>query len=232
MALSNGSSVDGNTAPWQWRRPLRGGRTTVVASDVSANQSTHGAGGGIYARNGGTVSGSTINGNTAFSSGGGIYAADGGAIITGSTISLNKSTQASGGGIYANGGAIGVTSSTITNNSASNGGGIADNFGEDNSITLLSSTVSANTATANGGGILDRGDALSITTSTLSANTAEYGGGDLRRWFQQRRHRRQHLRRQPGPRAGGRAVPAGGVPSIVNSTFGANTANVQGGTST
>src|SRR5262249_9750992 len=72
-----------------------------------------------------------------------------------------------------------VTRSTVSNNSANDGGGISNN----DTVVIVTSTISANTATGDGGGIfLDgSGPLMSVISSTISGNSAGGGGGGIAR---------------------------------------------------
>lgn len=64
--------------------------------------------------------------------------------------------------------------SVITGNKAKKGGGIYNDFGQ---INELSITLSTNSATGGGGGLYNHGGYINIPTVTVSGNTAAAGGG-------------------------------------------------------
>ncbi len=88
-------------------------------------------------------------------------------------------TRVGGGGVFNNGGILDIDASTIAYNTATGGkltggGGIANNTG--GTITLMRSTVSNNAAGLAGGGIGNDGT-MEIINSTITANMAPGGGG-------------------------------------------------------
>jgi hypothetical protein len=160
----------------------------LTLTDVTVkNNSSSGAGGGIYLATAGTavtLTNCTLQANTSNSTtgGGAIDFAAGGVLnMTGSSIVANRSAG-NGAGVYvANGtnSALTITQSTIANNSsAGSGGGVYVGAGANSDFTVTQSTVANNSAAAGGGGLwLPSGASVLIDRSTLSGNTANSGRG-------------------------------------------------------
>ncbi|HTA37541.1 MAG TPA: choice-of-anchor Q domain-containing protein, partial [Candidatus Acidoferrales bacterium] len=149
-------------------------------------------GGGIYATNTETISGSTIKGNTVVSAGqyeggGGIYI-DSAMTILNSTISGNAVTvaggitYAGGGGIYNNSG-LTMAGSTVSGNvvlgsggTGSGGGGI---FSYD-SVSMINSTINGNRSSMDGGGYMTYQVYSNVLSNvTLYQNSATGSGGNI-----------------------------------------------------
>lgn len=79
--------------------------------------------------------------------------------------------------VYLNYGTLTVANCTISGNSARDGGGVY--VGEDNTVTLANSTISANRAGGDGGGVWNGQESTSVNliNSTVSGNKAQRGGG-------------------------------------------------------
>ena len=167
---------------------------------ISGGRETTGVGGGgIVAgaiNNTMAVTNCVVSGNSATGTGtfggGGIMNQGGSLTLTGTTLSGN-STSTSGGGLsYTAGdplirtpsnGTLLVSGSTFSGNTANSvagGGGGADLFNFNSSIStynINSSTFSGNTApNANGGAIVVESGPLTLTTSSLFGNSAVRGG--------------------------------------------------------
>ena len=121
-----------------------GGELTVIASMLQVQ--CGGRGGAIFAEGASaTVIDSVIDGNTSAENGGGIYARN---IVTisGTTISNNEAGNGRfgrGGGIH-NQGDLTLTDSTLSGNRADRGGGIFDNGS--GSMTISGTTIHDNHA--------------------------------------------------------------------------------------
>jgi predicted outer membrane repeat protein len=115
---------------------------------------------------------SSVSGNTTSGAGGGIYAFEGGGVLTNSTVTGNTAGQ-NGGGIYMAPGSFTLNNSTVSENTAgANGGGIYLTA-VNSDLTLSDSTVSGNTATS-GGGIFNDGGSVTLTgTDTFFDNVPE-----------------------------------------------------------
>ena len=153
---------------------------SISGSRLTDNEATPGYGGGVYA-NSVTISGSVVQANAAQAGGGGgVYAGE--AVVTASTISKNVVRTGYGGGIFATGGSI--DGSTIIANSAlgGNGGGV---YGNGGTISLGDDTLSGNLAAGtttfgNGfGGGIDAVGPATVEPSTITGNRAQVGGGGL-----------------------------------------------------
>ncbi|HEV3205194.1 MAG TPA: right-handed parallel beta-helix repeat-containing protein [Gemmataceae bacterium] len=212
-------------------------------SDISGNTAVgsdwlSGAGGGIWASDDATVSSSTIASNRAGWDGGGIDSAIGNTYLNAAFVTANVAAN-DGGGIrdqnnvlvennslinlnFANhnGGGIFLTRfhSLLLDNSAlqlnqagNDGGGVyADRDGDPDAaecVTIIDSTFDRNSSGMNGAGLRTQDvENVSITFSTFVGNTAQSGTG------------------------GGIDVTGSNANVfIVNSTFGENTAQVEGG---
>ncbi len=124
------------------------------------------------------------------------------AAISGLTISGGRSNL-SGAGV-SNGGTLTLARVTITNNTAELGVGHGGGVSNTGNLTLTHSTVSGNTGGVGGGGI-SNSNLLTIMNSTIVGNL----GGST------------------GP--GGGLYNSGGIATVTNSTFSANTTNTNGG---
>jgi len=148
--------------------------TTSVTNCVISGNSATGAGtfggGGIMVQGGSlTISGTTISSNSTITSGGGL------SFTPGDPLGRRPST-----------GALAVSGSTFSSNTANSGasgGGAADLFNFNGSIStydINSSTFSNNRAAAgSGGAIIVESGPLTLTTSSLSGNTAANRGGAI-----------------------------------------------------
>ena len=198
----NRSSIFDNVATKRGGAIYTEGNLLVKNSEIADNivipEGLAAAGGGIYARFGGSLrlANSVVRNNEAIV-GGGIIAADSStAVITDSQITDNlgegivavvdshleisnstisgNQTDASGGGVVVQEDSSAViTDSQITDNHAIYGGGLAAiNF---SSLDITNSTVSGNTAEEDGGGIdLYNNSQLNLVDSTVTGNSALY----------------------------------------------------------
>lgn len=124
------------------------------------------------------------------------------ATISGLTISGGRSNL-SGAGV-SNGGTLTLARVTITNNTAELGLGHGGGVSNTGDLTLTHSTVSGNTGGVGGGGI-SNSNLITIMNSTIVGNLAG----------------------STGP--GGGLYNSGGIATVTNSTFSANTTNTNGG---
>jgi CSLREA domain-containing protein len=160
-----------------------GGPHSISGSDISNNESTAGAGGGIYLQNAGvaglTIEDTTVSNNTAAGAGGGIWARYSKLDVDKLIVSSNTSGS-SGGGLYLGDGAIAnMTNSNIVDNTGSQSGG-GFFLGNYNSapidLNMTNCTVSNNklTDTTNGlgGGLYNRYSNASITNTIFRGNEA------------------------------------------------------------
>ena len=172
----------------------RGGGGEVIGSaTITASQFLNNSGGGLYARDPGSLylANSTVSGNSNTGYGGGVDANKvSGVTIVGSTISDNYSAKDGGGlAVISAQGNTSITHSTFDNNrlgmgggvkSSTNGGGIfVRNSSPSTAVAIQSSTISNNQA-GNGGGILmSSSGALTVSMydTTIAGNTAQYSFG-------------------------------------------------------
>ncbi|HUU62414.1 MAG TPA: right-handed parallel beta-helix repeat-containing protein [Dehalococcoidia bacterium] len=144
----------------------------------NGNVSTAANGGGLYNEYGNvTMTNCTVSGNEAYN-GGGLYNNGGNLTMTGCTISGNEANFW-GGGIYRDGGEVTLTKCTVSGNTAASGmlgGGIYNNGGAGDGLTMTGCTVSDNKADTEGGGIRNDGP-LEMTNCTIIGNEAPDGGG-------------------------------------------------------
>ena len=124
------------------------------------------------------------------------------AAISGLTISGGRSNL-SGAGV-SNGGTLTLAKVTITNNTAELGVGHGGGVSNTGDLTLTHSTVTGNTGGVGGGGI-SNSNFITILNSTIVGNLAG----------------------STGP--GGGLYNSGGIATVTNSTFSANTTNTNGG---
>ena len=124
------------------------------------------------------------------------------AAISGLTISGGRSNL-SGAGV-SNGGTLTLAKVTITNNTAELGVGHGGGDSNTGDLTLTHSTVTGNTGGVGGGGI-SNSNFITILNSTIVGNLAG----------------------STGP--GGGLYNSGGIATVTNSTFSANTTNTNGG---
>jgi predicted outer membrane repeat protein len=144
---------------------------------VRGNQAT-GDGGGIYASNALTITGSEISGNHAGGEGGGLLNGGLDAVSVRNT-GFQRNSARDGGGVY-NGtlGSIDLTGSTITGNHAStDGGGIYTD--PQTYVSFEHSTIAGNFAGAHGGGIYDNAGQAAAASTQIVRNTAATGGGGI-----------------------------------------------------
>ncbi len=224
-----------------------GGGVYVGNGTLSANATTRfenntatTAGGGIYANSDTsvTLNGTFVTGNTADSAGGGLGAGSNTDVtLTNAHIRDNTVTNGSGGGVYtSDGSSLTITSSVFMGNAASGNGGGAFASGID-TVTVTNSPFSANSANNNGGGALlsiANNGSMSITASLFEMNTAGSSGGGLDLAMSTSGTIELDMMTLTGNEATGsggglRIVTAGGQATISNSTFGSNTAVVDGG---
>lgn len=165
-----------NSASWGAGIHMSGGSLTVIDSDITRNKALgDGRGGGIYLRNGATLTmtRSLMEGNSAGTNGGAIWN-DGTVEILQSTIGGNRAgayTTGHGGGIYGETGSNTtiVESLFVDNEAVGEGAGLLVWTGA--SATVTNSTFSGNTAGTFGGGIENNG-VLHLASSTLTGNSA------------------------------------------------------------
>ncbi|MEM8494509.1 MAG: choice-of-anchor Q domain-containing protein, partial [Planctomycetota bacterium] len=158
----------------------RTGAVSLTSSSVSGNRTAGDVayGGGIYTSSGAvTLTGSTVSGNQSSGLGGGFQTLTGAVTLTSSTVSGNQS-GGSGGGIYTFDSPVLIQSSTITGNQALGvGGGIgllADNFDDDERLTILNSIVAGNSDNGTAPDFLAPGDPandLTVGFSLIGDNT-------------------------------------------------------------
>jgi hypothetical protein len=208
-----GSKVLNNTAP-------RGGGIatdaedtglTLIGSTLSGNTGSAG-GGGIYDHSGpaGTgidISGSTLSGNHATNDDGGAIDLDAplaNVTLTNTTVGSNTAGNEGGGiAVESRNATLTLTNSTVEGNTAGlnaavggNGGGISEDGGADNAITLTGSRVRFNTALESnpagsggqGGGIFFQAcsttNTLFLDHSIVRTNLAQTDGGIYNEGFQ------------------------------------------------
>ena len=162
------------------------GNISLTNSTISGNSTTgdNGNGGGLSTFLGSvslinsTVSGNSTTGND--STGGGIRTFFGSVSLTNSTISGNSSIG-NGGGIFTANATVLIVSSTVTGNSSlAVGGGIsltADNFNDDERLTLRNSIVAGNTDNGTAPDSLAVGDVTNdlIVENSLIGDTTGSG---------------------------------------------------------
>ncbi len=167
---------------------------------------------------------SIINGNASGDRGGGIFNA-GTLTVANSTFNGNSASGIGGGGIY-NAGTLTVSNSTFNGNSASNiGGGIGNN----GNLTIVNSTFSGNSASS-GAGIYNS-NTLAVSHSTFSGNTASGaafldGGGGIYNWGPATI---THSTFSGNSGYMGAGIANNDVVTVINSTFGNNSASLAGG---
>ena len=175
------SVITGNAA--KFGGGVRGGRTYVVDSTVSAN--TAQTGGGIFVRGVLTMSGSTIADNIVSDVGGGIFYDEepGVSIVFPSSIELSVisgNTARMGGGLYT-GDFIPILKSTFTNNAATADGGAICFKGSASSsvddLLINKCVISQNQALRGGGVYIELLPRVSIIRSVFDGNTATSGAG-------------------------------------------------------
>ncbi len=149
------------------------GTLAVSHSTISGNAASS-DGGGIGNSNATlTVRYSTISGNTASGNAGGIWS-NHHATVSHTTISGN--TAGGDGGSIDNGGTMTVSHSTISGNTAGDSGGGIRNVG---TLTVSHSTIAGNAASGNAGGIYNQDDSTTIVNSTLVNNRADSDGDNI-----------------------------------------------------
>ena len=166
------------------------GDVSLVSSTLSGNSSGD-YGGGIFADSGAvSLSNSTLSGNSSGGRGGGIYNFSGSVSLFNSTLSGNSSGDY-GGGIFTDDSTVLIVNSTITGNSAfRQGGGIsllADNYNDDERLTLHNSIVAGNTDNGTAPDVLAVGDVVNdlivenslIGDTTGSEITSATGTGNI-----------------------------------------------------
>ena len=180
LNASAASLIQNNTADTTGGIYNDGGRVTLSATQVIANTSTNGRGGGIHNFGIDAVlnvsDASVIEKNMALYGGDGIYNEDGQVTLSAVQV-LSNTTPQSGGGINSIGASAVLTvtdASLIQNKTAdSYGGGIYNN----GKVTLSVVQVISNTVTGgSGGGIFNGGQATLSAVQVLS-NTATSGLG-------------------------------------------------------
>ncbi len=158
-----------------------GATATVIDSVIDGNYADD-EGGGIFARNTVTISGTTISNNatgvanTAGTDRGGGIHNQGDLTLTDSTLSGNRADR--GGGIYdIGGGSMTISGTTIHDNHAldGNSGGIRSN----SRLIMIDSTISDNTSTDLGAGLYVASNTATITGTTISGNYSTDGAGGL-----------------------------------------------------
>jgi hypothetical protein len=140
-----------------------------------------------------------------------------------------------------------VSNCVLTGNSVvSDGGGIANGFGTDGTLTVSNCVLTANTAARNGGGIANfsslgglRGGTLIVSNCTLAGNSAQSGGGIYTTYNTDGGTQRVSNCSLSGNSAeygggiynGGARVPPGSSSGMMvsNSTLTGNSATAQGG---
>jgi CSLREA domain-containing protein len=171
------STISGNTASAFAGGVYSQNETdTFERSTISNNKALSGGEGGIMSDGGGplTILASNISGNTA-SFGAGVYSNDEETTIDSSTISGNKTTLgATGGGILQSGLGMSIRNSTISGNSAGFGGGVYSDGTPDPVIT--NTVVADNSASSTGPDIQSATDtfhlAFSLVESTSGATVS------------------------------------------------------------
>ncbi|WP_256152897.1 hypothetical protein [Anaerotruncus sp. DFI.9.16] len=158
-----------------------GGTLMMNEGAVLQNNSTDGAGGGVYNYGAGTVvmnAGSLVTKCTADLNGGGVLVNGGTCTITNAEVSnceAGLKGTYNGGGVYVSG-TLAMTGSTLSENTAPNGAGLYLSSGKHE----ISNTVfSNNTASGNGGGVYMQNFSQTTTLNrcTYENNTATLGGG-------------------------------------------------------
>ena len=177
LVLRN-TEVSGNTSTYSGGGIFNDGSLTVIDSTVSGNatQESGGNGGGVFNRGSASFLRTQIDGNSATAAGGGI-GGHGDIALDESSVSNNRS-QSSGGGIEGHG-TITLTGSTVSRNESGGfGGGVNVGSG---SFSMTNSSVVDNVAGSDGGGINLRGDEQSATIvgSTIAGNAADRGAAIL-----------------------------------------------------
>lgn len=153
--------------------------------DNSANGTSAGGGGGIFASGDLALINSQIADNSTFdddAEGGGVFSR-GAVTIVNSSITGNSTagSSANGGGIAVANGSLTINSGTIADNqtlgSGADGGGI---FLIASNATISAATIAGNdAASGNGGGLLANNGDLDIVNSTVSGNSAAGDGGGI-----------------------------------------------------
>jgi predicted outer membrane repeat protein len=222
-----------------------GGSLALTATSVSNNTAADYAGGVAGHVVGGTdtISGGSFNGNVASGNGGGAMYLEGTASVTGATV-RNNTAGGSGGGIIGDGPCLTVSSSIITNNTASTYGGGVELDHTGGTLTLLGNLISGNTAVSYwGGGVADFAFGSGLFTdisggtpigNTITQNTAgSFGGGVITNAGSVTFNASLISGNRSGGDGGGFDIY--GAPSalasgvLVNDTFAANTAALDGG---
>ena len=165
--------------------------TGGVAGDATATGFDR-LGGGILSLENLTVADSIIRGNRAFLEGGGIFSGSASVAVTGTHLTVLRTTIADngtgstgdgfsgfGGGLMIRSGDATVTASTIDTNRAVFGGGAFVGLNSfSSSLTIAGSTIANNFATNEGGGLYN-GSTLIVSGSTIAGNRAENNGGGI-----------------------------------------------------
>ena len=171
-----------------------GGTTFISQSDVRDNVAAS-EGGGLWNGSGlmrvtrSTVATNTASGDAADNGGGGVFNAGGRLELVRSIVDGNSAdgTAGSGGGVFSDAGGsfLSRDSQIINNDAVRAGGGIEDNTGSANAITLVRTVLSSNnanggTAPGNGGGLHITGSGgARLFDSTVNDNFAAREGGGL-----------------------------------------------------
>lgn len=168
-----------------------GSKVNITGGQITGNDVTNGAGGGINAldlpASGQTliVTGTLISNNTSSAQGGGINVQDSSVELNNVTISNNQSVGNAGGGIAAysspsKSAVLAVNDSTVTGNSSWLGGGGIRVSGLGSSVYINESVINSNTAqngAYGGGGIkVEAGALLDIKNSILARNVVSGDG--------------------------------------------------------
>ena len=155
----------------------------AMEGGVISGNTTSGNGGGVFVPEPATfvMEDGTISGNTAMGTGGGGIASGGGVYVLG-TFTMEDgainggNTALQGGGVFVAPDAVfEMQDGAISNNIASSGGGVA---AQNAIFEMQRGTISGNNASSNGGGVqLSEGSTFDMGGGTISNNTAVIGGG-------------------------------------------------------
>jgi len=181
-ATISDSSFTGNTTSGDGGAIVNFDTTmTIENSTFTSNivYASNNAGGAVYNNGQLTITGGTFTGNNVSLNNGGAIANLGTLNLAGASISNNSASL--GGAIYNSGLEIAIENTTINENTADlGGGGIANQWIGNGSMTITDSTISGNSAPY-GGGIhnLSSTGTVNISESTLSDNIATNNGGGI-----------------------------------------------------